>query len=70
MKKVLFALLVFACVAGLSSCSKKCYCKAMVNGKEQVGSTVNLDQGKRCSDYNYRATLLGETVEYKCTMSL
>ncbi len=42
----------------------------MVNGKEQVGSTVTLDQGKRCSDYNYRATLLGETVEYKCTMSL
>ena len=70
MKKILFAIVVLACVVCLSSCSKKCYCKAMVNGEEKIGSTVTLDKGKKCSDYNYKATLLGETVEYKCTMSL
>jgi len=70
MKKILFAILVFACVAGLSSCSKKCYCKATLNGEELVGSTVTMDEGKKCSDYNYRTTILGESVEYKCTLSL
>ena len=70
MKKVLFAIVVLACVVCLSSCSKKCYCKATINGEEVVGSTVTKDNGKKCSDYNYRASLAGQTVEYKCTMSL
>ena len=70
MKKVLFAILVLACIAGMSSCSKKCYCKATLNGEELAGSTVTLENGKKCSDYNYKTTILGETVQYKCTMSL
>ena len=70
MKKVLFAILVLACVAGLSSCSKKCYCSATVNGEEIAGSTVTNDSGKSCSEYNYKATILGETVQYKCRPSL
>ena len=70
MKKVLFAILVLACIAGMSSCSKKCYCKATLNGEELAGKTVENDSGKACSSYNYRANVLGQTVEYKCSPSL
>ena len=70
MKKVLFAILVLACIAGLSSCSKKCYCKAALNGEEIAGKTVENDSGKPCNTYNYRATVLGQTVEYKCSVAL
>lgn len=70
MKKVLYAILVLACIAGMSSCSKKCYCSAKLNGEEIAGRTVDNDSGKPCSDYNYKATGLGQTVEYKCKATL
>lgn len=70
MKKAIFALLVLACIAGLSSCTKKCYCKATLNGEELAGKTIDNDSGKSCSTYNYKANVLGQTVEFKCTMSL
>ena len=70
MKKVLFAILVLACVAGLSSCSKKCYCSGSLNGEEVAGTTVTNDSGKACSEYNYKATVLGQTVQYKCRATL
>ena len=54
----------------ISSCSKKCYCKATLNGEELAGKTVENDSGKACSSYNYRANVLGQTVEYKCSPSL
>ena len=66
MKKVLFAILVLACVAGLSSCSKQCYCKASVDGKEVKGNTYFLEDGKKCSDYSYAGTWAGVAVEYSC----
>ena len=70
MKKILFAIVVLACVVCLSSCSKKCYCKGMYNGNEVIGSTVTLDKGKKCSDYNYTLKVGETSVQYKCTMSL
>lgn len=66
MKKVLLALVLVACVAGLSSCSKKCFCTASVDGKEVKGNTYFLDTGKKCSDYNYTGVWVGAQVEYKC----
>ncbi|MBO7371695.1 MAG: hypothetical protein IKN88_04165 [Bacteroidales bacterium] len=70
MKKAIFALLVLACIAGMTSCTKKCYCKATLNGEELAGKTIDNDSGKACSTYNYKATVLGQAVEFKCTMSL
>ena len=67
MKKVLLALVLAACVAGLSSCSKQCYCKASVNGKEVKGNTYFLEDGKKCSDYSYQGIWLNNTVEYSCS---
>jgi hypothetical protein len=66
MKKVLLALVLAACVVGLSSCSKQCYCKASVDGKEVKGNTYFLDTGKKCSDYNYQGVWLSTPVEYSC----
>ena len=70
MKKAIFALLVLACIAGMTSCTKKCYCKATLNGEELAGKTIDNDSGKACSTDNYKATVLGQAVEFKCTMSL
>ncbi|MBR3030879.1 MAG: hypothetical protein IKH93_07015 [Bacteroidales bacterium] len=66
MKKVILALLLAVCVAGLSSCSKQCYCKASVNGKAVKGNTYFLEEGKKCSDYNYKGVWETTAVEYTC----
>ena len=67
MKKALLAILLLACIAGLSSCSKQCYCKASVNGKEVKGNTYFLENGKKCSDYSYSGYWGNSTVEYSCS---
>ena len=67
MKKVYLALILAACVAGLSSCSKQCYCKATVDGAEVQGNTYFLEEGKKCSDYSYRGVWKAAQVEYTCS---
>ena len=54
-------------VCALSSCSKKCDCKAKYNGEVVSESTVDLEDGKKCSDYNSYISILGTSVEMKCT---
>ncbi|MBP5303020.1 MAG: hypothetical protein J6Y88_07240 [Bacteroidales bacterium] len=66
MKKILLAIVLVLCLAGLSSCSKQCYCKASVNGKEVQGNTYFLEDGKKCSDYNYHGTWANVAVDYSC----
>ncbi|MBR0534368.1 MAG: hypothetical protein IJK19_06780 [Bacteroidales bacterium] len=66
MKKVILALVLAACVAGLSSCSKQCYCKASLDGKEVKGNTYFLEDGKKCSDYNYKGIWGSVPVDYSC----
>ena len=67
MKKVILALVLAACVAGLSSCSKQCYCKATVDGKEVKGNTYFLEDGKKCSDYSYKGVWGSTSVDYNCS---
>ena len=67
MKKVLFALVLIGGVFAMSSCSKECKCSAKVNGEVVYESTVQLDDGERCSDYNTYISVLGVSAESKCT---
>ncbi|MBP5301946.1 MAG: hypothetical protein J6Y88_01710 [Bacteroidales bacterium] len=67
MKKVILALVLAACVAGLSSCSKQCYCKASLDGKEVKGNTYFLEDGKKCSDYSYKGVWGNTSVQYECS---
>lgn len=66
MKKATLAIILAICIAGLCSCSKQCYCKASVNGKEVQGNTYFLEDGKKCSDYSYSGFWAGQTVGYSC----
>lgn len=69
MKKTLIVILAFAALTlSVSSCTKKCQCKATVNGTEYVGSTIDREDGKSCSDYNYKLTVpvIDVEAEYKC----
>ncbi|MBO6069337.1 MAG: hypothetical protein J6P50_09075 [Bacteroidales bacterium] len=67
MKKVILAIILAFCVVGLSSCSKQCYCKATVDGNVAKGNTYFLEDGKKCSDYNYTGVWMSKTVEYTCS---
>lgn len=68
MKKVLCVCAAALMIAALStSCNKKCECKTYVNGA-LVGdaTTFEVENGKKCKDYNSTVTLLGQTSETKC----
>ena len=67
MKKVLFALILVGGIFALSSCAKECNCQAKYNGEVVYESTVGLADGKKCSDYNKFVSVLGVSVESKCT---
>lgn len=67
MKKVFFALVLAAGLFTLSSCAKECDCVGKLNGEVVIENTVQLEDGKNCSNYNSYASVLGVSVEIKCT---
>lgn len=69
MKKVLFALVL---VGGLiaTSCSKECVCSVKLNGEVITETTVQLEDGQKCSDSSVGGSLLGTSGEIKCTPKL
>lgn len=67
MKKVLLGLVLLVCVFAMSSCSKKCDCKAKLNGETIWESTVELGDGEKCSDKNGKISVAGISAESKCT---
>lgn len=70
MKKIITALVIIAGIFTLSSCSKSCYCKAVVNGEEILGKIFDNEDSRPCSDYNYYDSVLGQTTEYRCVIEL
>lgn len=70
MKKALFAIAAIAAVFAFSSCSKSCKCTAKLNGEVLSETTVELSDGDKCSDFNGKITILGQTAENKCVPQL
>lgn len=70
MKKTFLILALVAMVmCCISGCSKKCKCKAKVNGEVLVEKTIDLDDGESCSDYNTTVNVAGVSASLKCTMT-
>ena len=68
MKKTIFLVIALATLTfGATSCAKSCKCTTSVNESVKSTSTIDLDEGKKCSDYNSSVTLLGQTATVKCT---
>jgi hypothetical protein len=68
MKKALFIIMAIATLSfTATSCAKSCKCTTTVNGTVTTTSTIDLDEGKKCSEYNASVTVLGQTGEVKCT---
>ena len=70
MKKVLFALVLVGGIFAMSSCSKECKCTVKYNGEIVSETTVELDDGEKCSEYNGYVSILGQSLEQKCTPQL
>ena len=70
MKKVLFALVLIGGMFAMSSCSKECNCVAKVNGEVKYESSIELEDGDKCSDYNSYINILGTSAELKCSPKL
>lgn len=70
MKKVLLSIVLLGGIFALSSCSKECTCKAKWNGEVKSETTIKLDDGEKCSDYNGYISVLGQSLEQKCTPNL
>lgn len=59
------AALMLASIA--TSCNKKCECKHYVNGKlDSTDAPFEVENGKKCSDYNQEYTILGITTKIDC----
>ena len=69
MKKALFALILAGGLLASTSCSKDFVCSFKLNGEVFFESTVEVDEGKKCSDMNTSSSLLGHKGEVKCTRS-
>ena len=69
MKKVLFTLILAAGIFTMSSCSKECNCTAKYNGEVVYETTVDLEEGDKCADYNkmINIPIIGVSAELKCT---
>ena len=67
MKKILFALVLVGGIFALTGCAKECNCQAKWDGEVVYESTVQLDEGSKCSDYNGYVKILGTSIESKCT---
>ena len=72
MKKVLCIVAAGLLLAFFStSCNKNCVCKTYVTGAlTYTSDPFEVENGKKCSDYNSSATLLGTTTEVKCKASM
>jgi len=72
MKKVLCIVAAGLLLAFFStSCNKQCQCKTYVNGAlSSTQDPFEVENGKKCSDYNSSVTLLGITTEVKCKPTL
>ena len=67
MKKVLFALVLVGGIFALSSCSKECNCVGKYKGEIKYEKKIPIDDGEKCSDYNFYLDVVGIQVEVKCT---
>ena len=67
MKKVLFALVLAGGILAMTGCSKECNCAAKWQGEVVYETTVQLDDGGRCSDNNTKINVAGISAELKCT---
>ena len=69
MKKVLFALILTAGIFTMASCSKECTCSAKYNGEVVYETTIDLEEGDKCADYNkmINIPIIGVSAELKCT---
>jgi hypothetical protein len=68
MKKLLIGLILILGICALSSCSKKCDCKAKYNGEVVYEDTVDLQDGEKCSDFNKTVKIpaIGVNAEVQC----
>ena len=67
MKKVFLALVLVGDLFAMTGCAKECRCTGKLNGETVVENTVELSDGKSCSDYNSYTSVLGVSVDIKCT---
>ena len=69
MKKVLFAMILACGIFTLASCSKECNCSAKYNGETVYETTVSLEDGDKCVDYDKMINIpaIGVSAELKCT---
>ena len=54
----------------MSSCSKECNCVGKYQGETKYESKITLDDGEKCSDNNFYMSVLGVSVEVKCSPTL
>ena len=69
MKKVLFAVILAGGIFALSSCAKECNCTAKYNGEVVYETTVSLEEGDKCADYDklINIPIIGVSAELKCS---
>ena len=67
MKKVLIALVLIGGIFALSSCAKECSCVGKYKGEKKYEQTVTLEDGDKCSDYNFYMNVVGIEVEVRCS---
>lgn len=70
MKKVLFTCIVLGSMFAMTSCSKECVCTVTVNGEVITETTVQLEDGQKCTDSKVGGSLLGNSGEVKCAEKL
>ena len=64
MKKLFFAVVAIALVAGFSSCKKECTCKSYQD--DVLISTTTYETKGPCADLNTKTTAGSITLEMKC----
>ena len=67
MKKVLFVLVLVGGLFAMTGCSKECHCVGKLDGEVKYESTIQLDEGEKCSSNNFYYNILGTSIEVKCS---
>lgn len=70
MKKILCIVVLAAGIFTCTSCSKSCTCKTYYNGELKSENSFELDEDKKCSDYESFVSVLGQEVSVKCNAKL